>query len=573
MPAPKAGDLLAAILGDYQPGRGIRVFYGLSAAHDTDLTEAHELVHLHLCTISPFGRFQQFLGEMVSHPETPAQFHDAGQKALRASIEHSWRTHEGAATLTEHVMATLKGGKQAFHEFDSKLPEDYRSAVSALRRAIWTWELPFIFLGTIGEAVAYTALATGILREMRDPEGFLAVDWRSYFSTDPQRAPDARLEAILHQLASGSARDRLQSAVSSCVLTFAPSLEQDDVNAAYLALSLDERKLMGDRIHDSVIAIARSCVPFEVVEGAMVDALHGELWDSWASVLPNMAARGSGEDNPAKRQSGKMETHIEYALAQLDYVSDPRFDSGVFCVAFNQEMQLSVRPHGCEPGKLYVSILQGLEGDWPTDKFNSLFCPPALGATVLIHAVTRGDSGYRYECPLPESAIRAGSPMVRAGAPCAIVCRTGAEITHLLEKFEGCDHVRSVLQRRRDSWESDGYPKALCSMRCSPLVVIVLSSRLEHWKETLQEWSKGHRLWVSYGDDESEESLAPGWLVAGTDDERIVWARPASRMMRIWLRWHLSRTEAIRWADRLPGSVDWRERLAIAFHHHRSFGW
>ena len=67
--------LLDVLLGEYRFHDGITLYHGPGAVYEEiSLTEIHESVHLHLCTLTSYGVFQRFISGLISHPGTPEPY-------------------------------------------------------------------------------------------------------------------------------------------------------------------------------------------------------------------------------------------------------------------------------------------------------------------------------------------------------------------------------------------------------------------------------------------------------------------------------------------------------------------
>jgi hypothetical protein len=116
------------VLGEYAFGEGITIFHSpTSLTSNYQLVELHETTHLHLCSCTTFGRFQKFLGELLKSPAIPNTLKLSYRRALDASVQHSWFIHEGVATASEFIVASMNMGRRA-DSFLESLPNDYQNA-------------------------------------------------------------------------------------------------------------------------------------------------------------------------------------------------------------------------------------------------------------------------------------------------------------------------------------------------------------------------------------------------------------------------------------------------------------
>lgn len=554
--------ILDVVLGEYQFHSGIKIYHGTGTAnHDTSFTELHESVHLHLCTVTSFGSFQRFLGGLINRPGTPDNFRRAGEIALSLSIDESWFTHEGAATFSELTYYMLKHGPDRKHQFVDTLPEDYHRALMMYLTMLWPLQIPLVWQAQLCEGIAQVALTTGILVHMRDPEAFADLDFASYFGEADDRSPDKRLAIIGAVLKLPETPSILKQQIDTVLRK---SLGNHPLNKqfnTYCKLSVEDKKIINDNLRAVTIEVCSARVPFQTLTDEEVHSLERELWDSWASMLPNMAPRAT--ERSLEPRTSSFNTQLKYTIDQLDYSpSEDSFGNNLI-IPFDARTEV-LQFVASSRHRLYVHISHNpTSTKIGTDSFSI----PSAGAAVWIQAANQSAKSIDYMFPMDgiKSEYREDG--------CIILC-DNEQLWALLRELDEIDHVRSVFQWPINRWRPIRFPQMLVSEKHHPLFVIPAASTSEHWTRTISEIDMLTLHWLHHCQNSSAEHLRT-FLLLGRTDGTIVWGRPTSSVIMEWFKRTNPFTASISLVNELPNTYlkHWYDRLTLACHHYLMRGW
>ena len=558
--------ILATVLGDYRFGEGIRIIHSPQWPFSkTALTEIHETSHLHLCSTTPFGLVQVLLGDLISAPCVPNSLRVEYRRALRATVLHSWNSHEGTASTCELLHALLYG-VETVAAVKQALPPAYAAATLPLCRAISRIPIPTLVAHTVVEAVGYCALGTSILGDFRQHGAILECDWQAYFQ-QADRNPDTRFAVIVHELGGNTLRAQISHAVNETLAAFDLRQDSQGFSDDLLSLPIEKQIQVMDGVRARSISDLSGYMPFSTLPDAEFSPLYRSLRSSWSEELAAQGVRRLATDTEMAEGDGGIEARLGVYLNQLDYAPGADvhpFPDGVLHVPTSEIPRLSEWLRS-KSGLVYAHLLYN--GTSKTIAADSPLEMAPRGGVLQLHACTRTTDTTEFICPIPvESPERVRATLAVPYGPSDY-----ARIAHLALNVDG------VLSLREPEfvWLRRDHALGLAEYWKSPIVVIVHHSGLAQWQRAVQEILCHDRIWALCAVDKARVDAVRRFCIIGSADGTVVLVRPTSSVVAERIANGSSRCEKIGEARALEAKYgsEWYWRLEVACQHYLRYSW
>lgn len=530
-----------------------------------ELTELHESQHLHICSSTTFGLFQNCIGSFLKDPDLPSHLKQVYSCALTHSINHSWYAHEGVATTVE-LVAAARMGRKVYREIYVSLPNEYKKAVKPFQAALKLTTLP-VFIGYgLSEALAHIAFASQILDDMCEHNNILNAGWESYFSR-MDNSPDKRLNILYRKVLSHQLLKELSKKLLSITIEILSVSTPSEILGAFDKLPPNDVMNFNDRIIDETISFIKPKLPFVLATNDTYETMDkfklffGACLDYFEKNSISLRYNYRFLD-----KSQNCDLRAEHSL-NISYISK---EIPINCINLLHSLNLWDELKKTN-NILYTYFLFNFADEKIVmDNEGSMVIEPG-GGYIRMQAVTSSDVSFKYFSP-----IKYFSPMKLGNTDQSLYATAiNVPASDILVAFENLGHTKHLLVVDEIIWDAliDKFEEQfLIQTFNKPLFIIIKESTLQHWVSIINLETGKKRVGIF---QTKIETIDTKFCVLITEDSNKVYIRPTSSLVFNKIVEKYEGASNLVTQDILTEfgvKEKWIERMEIFIHHYATFG-
>ena len=552
-------------LAKYVFGQGIEVQFGLQLEPiQKHLLSMHESYHYHMCSSTPFGLFQRFLGLLSKSSYIPELQKRTIETALSTTVDQSWNSHEGVATICEIAAYMLARGTDSIDKYLNAIPDEYLAAIKHFEFINGLKDIPLVVLMPVFEAIGYAALATNILEDMSEYEKFIQTDWENYLIKD-DKCPDIRFKIIGKTLLQPKYQNQLSDLIKERISIESGFFNQEDFVHYYLQQPLWLQISLQETVKEDTISWLRNSFSFRIDDDSQTNLLtkHDLMVDSWFKSFRSMDINVVRESRmPIKT----FDDRYRAFLSQLHYVPEKTSESSDFEEIDEAKVEDILASFNIHDIHLYMKFSNQVQNK---EVLNATVLPKIESDSTLVYLHI-----YQREAEQDVKSFH------------CVKSVDGSDRSHFVfslnvNSLQGLGK-RLVNYKRTFVCEEIFYSRfdkellndSVWPLLSKPLIIIPEGSSLEHWSKTITELDNSRPL-VMYHDFWNEKFRAERDFCLLTNGQgNLAWARPSS----VWIsNWLLEKNPQIKKCANLDQlaekfSADWVSNVGSFFYHFAKFG-